>query len=55
MLERVFKYCLIFIVGFFCIFGKDNMVIWNDIYYKIRREGGLEKYVKELIKISYVY
>lgn len=54
MFERVFKYRLIFTVGFFRIFGKDNMVIWNDIYYKIRRDGGFEKYVEKLIMICYI-
>lgn len=55
MLERAFKHRLIFTVGFSRTSGKDNMVTWNDIHHKTRREGGPEKYVKELTKISYAH
>lgn len=50
MLGRVFKQGLIFIIGFFRIMGCNNVVMWNDIYYKIRRSGGLERYCKYKIK-----
>lgn len=46
MLERAFNHRLIFTIGYSCTSGKDNMVKWNDIHHKTRRDGGSEKYVK---------
>lgn len=53
MLERAFKHRLIFTVGFSRTSGKDNMVTWNDIHHKTRRDGGPEKYVEKLTMICY--
>ncbi|XP_061194887.1 protein mono-ADP-ribosyltransferase PARP14-like isoform X2 [Saccostrea echinata] len=44
MLKRAFEHRLIFTVGFSRTSGKDNVVTWNDIHHKTRREGGPEKY-----------
>lgn len=44
MLEKAFKHRLIFTVGFSRTSGKDNMVTWNDIHHKTRRDGGPEKF-----------
>ncbi|XP_062614147.1 uncharacterized protein LOC134275882 [Saccostrea cucullata] len=44
MLKRAFEHRLIFTVGYSRTSGKDNMVTWNDIHHKTRREGGPERY-----------
>ncbi|XP_062613013.1 uncharacterized protein LOC134274799 [Saccostrea cucullata] len=44
MLKRAFEHRLIFTVGFSRTSGRDNVVTWNDIHHKTRRDGGPEKY-----------
>ncbi|XP_062613012.1 uncharacterized protein LOC134274798 [Saccostrea cucullata] len=44
LLKRAFEHRLIFTVGFSRTSGKDNIVTWNDIHHKTRRDGGPEKY-----------
>lgn len=41
----VFSRWLVFIIGWLRIIGYDGVIIWNDIYYKIRMEGGLVRYI----------
>ena len=43
LLKKAFEHRLIFTVGVSRSSGKDNVVTWNDIHHKTRRDGGPEK------------
>ncbi|KAK3098184.1 hypothetical protein FSP39_016972 [Pinctada imbricata] len=44
LLKTAFKQRLVFTIGASRTSGKDNVVTWNDIHHKTRREGGPERY-----------
>nr|XP_022342310.1 uncharacterized protein LOC111136032 [Crassostrea virginica] len=44
LLKKAFEHRLIFTVGVSRSSGKDNVVTWNDIHHKTRRDGGPEKF-----------
>ena len=45
LLERAFKQGLTFTIGSSRTTGQEDVVTWNDIHHKTRREGGAQRLV----------